>query len=282
MRVAAVVTIVSLLILPPIAHAATIDVINISQIRAFCVNFCTETVQKTFDTKTDGGIVDVNTEQSASFGDKATTKSFVDISNGIVRASSETVETQSRSSSILLGGSDTLSLNQIDIAETFTVSGSGVVKFQVGITGKVSFDFSPVDTTPNWQVQSALQLFNGGVLLTSDLFLTGFGFPPLNEEAGIFNVDELLIGQINVNDGDIRTLKFSLGMQSSNANALLDFGNTAKISFLADPSVSITFDDPVFLSDLAPVPLPASYYLMIAVGGVFYWCSRARRSRVAV
>ncbi|MFM2354392.1 MAG: hypothetical protein RLZZ528_128 [Pseudomonadota bacterium] len=169
------------------------------------------------------------------------------------------------------------------MSDTFTVSGTGTVRFDLAYDG--FWDLSPqpylscCDSfgnpvagtfSPMWFAFGSLTLGSNGVV-AGDQFAFSHSTDPLTGAAsGVLSISATLI------DGFTYGISAALDVLMNYASGTVDFANTATLSYFASPGVTLTFSDPLFLSvdpnAPAPVPLPAGVFLLgaglIALGAL--------------
>lgn len=234
-----------------------------------------ETIQNSFVPLDGNETVSVSSDAKDDFGPgqgSATAGFDIDKETGAIKfgaASSVTAP----SSPIVSNADGSLSLNLI---EDFNIVGTGNITFRLGLEGVMSTSTTRNDGGEGARVQAAMRLVDtssGFNVLGSDNFA---------ETAGVNTtsiIDEVL--EFTANISESKTYLFTLSLSSGvdvterglgNAGqGASDFLNTAFLSFSADPTLSVTPSDPLFLSDaggggVPAIPLPAGAWLLL--GGV--------------
>lgn len=163
------------------------------------------------------------------------------------------------------------------VSETFSVMGSGIVRFELAYNGFWNIVAQPYisccdfDANPSTGIVTGI--FDPAWFAFGSLVLGGDGGPisdtfefrndvdPLTGSAsGILSVSALLV------EGHDYGISSTIDMFMSYSSGAIDFSHTATLSYFLDPGMSIIFDDARFLTvdpdAPSPIPLPASFVLL--------------------
>ena len=214
---------------------------------------------QSFDTLVDGTSLSgqAQTETPNTF---ASSESSVDIVTGKLRSRSEASSNSSLDFPNESGSSSTVLLD-----ETFTVVGNGTVTVAMAYDGFWSVVPKLVDT-PSLGAGINLALGNRGNVDSQSFSLTNSTVGNSGSTAGTLNTS---VAALN---GDTLTLHALLTTEISRGIGSIDFANTATLSFILSPGLTLKFSDDRFLSGTSnpsPVPLPAGLPLLVSAIGAF-------------
>jgi hypothetical protein len=206
-----------------------------------------------------------NNSVSAAIPGTASASTFgsVDIVSGKLRAKIVATNEANGIDPIESSGSTGILLN-----ETITVSGSGSISALLAYDGFWSVSPTFPSTAAVYLAQTTITLGN---TVTGNVSEEGFVVNS-SEDSGAGSARGVLTAQLNVTDGDIIALSAVLSTVIVSGEGFIDFSNTATMSFVLSPGITLKFSDNRFLSGTtnpSPVPLPAGLPLLVSAIGAF-------------
>lgn len=247
------------------AHAATVNIVSTSIYNAPdpADDVLDQIIQNDIDTVGNDSFYQTGTSASGE-GASASSSGSVDIETGLLRSRTETDLSAPTSGTGIEASGNT----QVSLDLGFTATGSGNITVQLAVDG--FWDLSREDGATQWQAQGSLSLGSSQ--------FDSFGLGATDPSAGIF--DDILEISFNVQDGEEYTIHTSLFTQIlAGTEGVVDFSNTAALSFFTDPSVQLAFDDPRALTidpSTSTIPLPAGVWGLLAALGSFAALRRRR------
>lgn len=247
----------------PLAHAAVVTLGSGSSGIDEATRLPVEDSQSIFDTSSIG-LAPLQTQSSSISinGGAASSSLSLDLERGLLRANAEA------------SGFNAKATVGVTVRDFWTISGDGQLTLVVDLSGVL-------DNTgqgSNSSVDSFLQISRRGVgefLLTSVFSDRILEFQNNGADA---TVNDSHVAIVDVADGDVISFNYLFSIDASalapgdgtSPSALADFGNTAIIVRTLSEGVSISQDDPRFLSTV--IPVPAAVWLfgsgLLALAGI--------------